>query len=181
MKNLYALGWSCDKISEYFGECSAATIRRRLIDAGVKLTRRGRYKGDKSSTYKGGRRTSSNGYVYVLSHNHPNRDKNNEVSEHRLVMERYLGRYLERDEEVHHINETKTDNKISNLELLSKSDHTRLHHSGTNNNHCVLSEKDIHDIRSNIDGLSGVELAEKHDVTSANISAIRNKKTWKHI
>lgn len=34
--------------------------------------------------------------------------------EHRYIMEQYLGRKLEQDEVVHHVNEDKTDNRIEN-------------------------------------------------------------------
>ena len=50
--------------------------------------------------------------------------------EHRYIMEQYLGRKLRRDEVVHHKNGDTRDNRIENLEVMSLSEHTKMHHAG---------------------------------------------------
>lgn len=49
------------------------------------------------------------------------------VFEHRLLMEREIGRYLTNNEIVHHINEDRKDNRLENLQLMTVSEHNRLH------------------------------------------------------
>lgn len=46
---------------------------------------------------------------------------------HRKVMEDFLGRKLKTEECVHHINGDISNNCIENLQVLSVSDHTKLH------------------------------------------------------
>lgn len=86
--------------------------------------------GNKASNWKGGRRISGNGYVYILKKNHPFCDTHGYVFEHRLVMEIVLERFLESYEIVHHINGIKTDNRIENLVLTRRGEHEQRFHSG---------------------------------------------------
>jgi len=68
------------------------------------------------------------GYVLVLAKDHPSADRDGYVYEHRLVMEKHIGRLLKKGEVVHHINRDRADNRIANLELVaSQAEHMRLH------------------------------------------------------
>jgi hypothetical protein len=66
------------------------------------------------------------GYVLVWEPNHPNTSQKGWQLEHRLVVEKRIGRYLRSDEAVHHINQVKGDNRDENLELMDAVDHAAL-------------------------------------------------------
>ena len=68
-------------------------------------------------------------YLYALVPDHPNASKNGYVLEHRVIMERKIKRYLTSNEVVHHIDGNKHNNEVSNLQLMSASEHNRLHSS----------------------------------------------------
>jgi len=84
--------------------------------------------GSKSKNWKGGRLRTSEGYILIWKPEHPFADKKGYVLEHRLVMERILGRYLKREETLHHKNGIKDDNRPENLKLFSSHGlHLALH------------------------------------------------------
>jgi len=86
--------------------------------------------GEDSPNFTGGKYVDDKGYVRVLRPEHP-KNIRGYAYEHRLVMEKYLGRYLEGWETVHHINEIKQDNRLDNLFLCSHKEHSALHKEGT--------------------------------------------------
>lgn len=66
--------------------------------------------GQKCVNWKGGRRKNTQGYIIVYSPNHPFCTTHKCVREHRLVVEKQLGRYLKPKEMVHHLGK-KDDNR----------------------------------------------------------------------
>ena len=81
--------------------------------------------GKRNGHYKSGKFVDSNG-VYILSRGHPNCTKTGYVYKHRIVMEKHLGRFLNKNEYVHHINFINTDNRIKNLTLCKGHGEHRL-------------------------------------------------------
>ena len=83
-------------------------------------------RGAKAPNWNGGRHMH-NGYIEIYAPKHPHKNKRNCIYEHQKVMEDYLGRYLEKGEVVHHKDLCKTNNNIENLQLLTMSEHSKLH------------------------------------------------------
>lgn len=102
-------------------------------------------KGHLNSSFKGEETTKKNNGVVdvrVYVPDHPFADRSGRVSKHRLLVEQYAdrfdqecfdeingARYLKKEFEVHHKNMNHDDNRIENLEPVTKSEHTRIHNA----------------------------------------------------
>jgi len=87
-------------------------------------------KGGNPRHWKGGTR-KNDGYIGIFIR--PNdffysmADHDGYILEHRLIMAKHLGRCLQFWEVVHHKNGIREDNKLNNLMLLSRNEHSKLH------------------------------------------------------
>lgn len=84
-------------------------------------------RGEKNPMFKTGEKISRYGYRMIYKPDHPNSQKDGYILEHRYVMSEFLGRPLSNEEHIHHKDENKLNNDIRNLEIISKSDHSKLH------------------------------------------------------
>lgn len=108
------------KIGEMYG-VSSYTVNKRLKELNIPIRTMA------ESKFKGEKRLDKKGYVIISYYD----EEGNycRQHEHRYVMEKHLGRKLTPDEDVHHVDFDKTNNDISNLRVLSHTEHTELHYN----------------------------------------------------
>lgn len=123
--------------------------------------------GAKCPSWKGGK-VNKHGYVGVW-----NQERGEYDYEHRNVMESSLGRKLLSGEVVHHVNGDKTDNRLSNLKLLTKSSHVVEHYKEGFSPRQKLTIKQIRYIRCS--EKSNSDLAKTLGVSYGAIYDIRNR------
>lgn len=66
------------------------------------------------------------GYVRIYVPMHPEANTWGYVYEHRIIAEQKIGRRLEKNEVVHHVNGKRWDNRPENLEVMDRIEHSKL-------------------------------------------------------
>jgi hypothetical protein len=110
-------------VSEIAKECGTGitTISRWASRFEIREMRpyKGNRKGPENPYWRGGKyKDHTSGYIWVYNPDHPSCTKKGYVLEHRLIVEKFIGRYLRTNEIIHHKNKIKDDNKLKNLEMI---------------------------------------------------------------
>lgn len=100
--------------------CRHQTVSKICKKNGIETQRSGPRSGAGHPEWKGGR-ILIKGYWMIYAPDHPNCTKQNRVAEHRLVMEKKIGRYLTRKEVVHHLDHDRQNNDPDNLWLFANN------------------------------------------------------------
>ena len=143
-------------------------------------------------------RRAKNAKGYSLKHNgycEITQGENKGRRVHDVIMEQHIGRPLTQSECVHHINHDRSDNRIENLRLMTKSGHSKLHiqeriESGENINHLRSYSGEEHPhAKLSIEQAKDIKyskthyrvLMEKYGISKSAISHIRAGHNWKNI
>ena len=110
--------------------CEFGSWGNALVEAGFQPTKfmpPGKMIGVRNKVRK--RIINVHGYVEIYEPSHPLAKKNGYVAEHRMIVWD-VGLMVDRKMSVHHRNEIKTDNRLNNLVVLDRGEHTSHHFKG---------------------------------------------------
>ena len=100
------------------------------------------YQRENHMSYKNGKYKTQSGYICINKPEH-HRAVKGYVYEHIVIAEKKIGRKITRSEDVHHINGVRDDNRYENLEVLTRSAHTKIHKNKKYNITRILLENEI--------------------------------------
>ena len=124
----------CVKCGREFKDNNCPSRRRKCCSLGcakaINVSQLVHGKRENCPNWRGGTTKDWYGYIKILVPDCPMSDSKGYVAEHRYVMSQLLGRILEPEEVVHHVNGIITDNRKENLRLMTQKSHKSLHGKG---------------------------------------------------
>lgn len=124
-------GMNCGEIGRSIGE-DPEMVREMLVKLDIARQKVGARSGEKNPMWNGGKTVDKHGYILVKApDNHPFANRHGYIRLHRLAMEQKLGRYLQPNEVVHHIDGNPANNDLENLELFEENGY-HLRHEWSN-------------------------------------------------
>jgi endogenous inhibitor of DNA gyrase (YacG/DUF329 family) len=132
MVELYEQGLTQEEVAKELGTTQKVVFTRmKEIGYQPRVAAKRDQSGEKNDYWKGGKSRDSRGYVLVKSPGHPRAKKCGDyVFQHILVVEDFIGRFLQKNEIIHHINGIKDDNRLENLYITNPSEHSKMHNHG---------------------------------------------------
>lgn len=178
-------GFTCSK------ECGK--INRSKHTKGVANHQYG-VKGFDNASFKGDTKISNYGYILKYKPEHKRANHAGYVFEHILIMEEHIGRPLKyygfknkNNEVCHHIDRDKQNNDISNLQLMTDSEHIALHAKEDKDRsikagktRSILDDSMVDDIRKKYESgkFTQSKIAKLYGVSQSVISNVINKRRY---
>jgi len=90
-----------------------------------KIRKSKNYIGENHPSWKGGKYKTTEGYIAIYLPKYPHCIKKNYAYEHRIIVERYINRYLKSKEQVHHLGERDDNRPHMLMAFVDRKAHRR--------------------------------------------------------